>query len=165
MQVIAFLNTYIPLSSMIYMKTESSTKKGKAIEHYIISEFLKNDFDVYVPVVDDGVDLIVRDKKGGFLEIQVKSRKAERDFFIKDFQVKPNFFIICHILDEKIFYVMPSCTFHNKSILKADGRRCFNCVTLKKYEAFKNEKGLELLEKALINPENILSSFVDKQNL
>ena len=40
-------------------------KKGKAIEHHIISELLKNDFDVFVPVVDTGTDLIIKDREEG----------------------------------------------------------------------------------------------------
>ena len=47
------------------MKTKDNMKKGKAIEHHIISELLKNDFDVFVPVVDTGTDLIIKDREEG----------------------------------------------------------------------------------------------------
>ena len=59
------------------METTNFTKKGKAIEHFIISELLKNDFDVYTPVVDDGTDFIIKNRQGGFVEIQVKSRNIQ----------------------------------------------------------------------------------------
>ena len=69
------------------METTNFMKKGKAIEHYIISELLKHDFDVFTPVVDSGTDFIIRNKEGGFVEIQVKSRNiqdSEDLFFIKE---------------------------------------------------------------------------------
>ena len=43
------------------MKTTNSMNKGKAIEHYFISELLKNDFEIFVPVLDTGIYLIVKD--------------------------------------------------------------------------------------------------------
>lgn len=49
---------------------------------------LKNDFEIFVPVLDRGVDLIIKDREGGFVEVQVKSRVINNrdDFFvIKDF--------------------------------------------------------------------------------
>ena len=56
------------------MITNDSMNKGKAIEHYFISELLKNDFEIFVPVLDKGVDLIIKDREGGLVEVQVKSR-------------------------------------------------------------------------------------------
>ncbi|MEK6860459.1 MAG: hypothetical protein AABY07_00670 [Nanoarchaeota archaeon] len=44
-------------------KTENKIYEAmKAIEHWIISELLRNDFEVYVPALDEGVDFICRDK-------------------------------------------------------------------------------------------------------
>ncbi len=37
------------------MNTDNKNKKGKAIEHYIIHELLKNDFDVSVTVIGGGL--------------------------------------------------------------------------------------------------------------
>jgi len=48
---------------------------GKRIEFWVIGEMLKQNFDVYIPLVDDrGVDAIVRRSDGSFLEIQIKAR-------------------------------------------------------------------------------------------
>ena len=144
------------------MKTENSTRKGKAIEYYIISELLKNDFEVFIPVVDEGVDLIIKDRKRGYVDIQIKSRTIKNDddyFSIKDFEPKENFFIICHNINTNEFFVMPSITFHKKSEIYKEKeiiKRKIPYLTLKEYSYHKDEKGLELLRKALENSHNRL---------
>lgn len=56
----------------------SSARKGKIAEMKIIEYFVNRDFEVYTPFVDDkGVDLLVKNKKGGYFEIQVKTRTEE----------------------------------------------------------------------------------------
>lgn len=149
------------------METNDSRKKGKAIEHLIISELLKNDFDVFVPVVDDGTDLIIRNKQGGFVEIQVKSRNIQGDeglFFMKDFKPRWNFFIVCHNLNTEDFFCMPSEKFYEKSELsKQNGKdvRVIRNKDLIKHVWCKNNKGMALLKKALEDPENqLLSSLI-----
>ena len=53
---------------------------GKRIEYSIIAEMLKEDMDVYVPLVDDnGIDAVVRKPDGSFVEVQIKARSAEVD--------------------------------------------------------------------------------------
>jgi hypothetical protein len=55
--------------------TESRLKKGKSVEHGLISELLKRGLDVYLPVVDThGIDILVRSRSGKTAEVQVKSR-------------------------------------------------------------------------------------------
>ena len=55
--------------------TESRLKKGKSVEHALISELLKRGLDVYLPVVDThGIDILVRSRSGKTAEVQVKSR-------------------------------------------------------------------------------------------
>tara|TARA_Y100000034_G_C6899253_1_gene415326 strand:- start:1623 stop:1925 length:303 start_codon:yes stop_codon:yes gene_type:complete len=100
------------------MKTTNPMNKGKAIEHYFICELLKNDFEIFVPIVDSGIDMIIKDRGGGFVEVQVKSRiiRTNKDrFVIKDFSPKENFFIICHNITTNDFFCMPSSKFHEKS--------------------------------------------------
>ncbi|MFH1209624.1 MAG: hypothetical protein V1663_02445 [archaeon] len=146
------------------MKTHDSTKKGKAIEHFIISELLKNDFEVFIPVLDIGIDLAIKDKEGGFVEVQVKSRSMngeDCDFVLKDFIPRENFFIVCHNINDNAFFVMPSVIFHRKATdNRKDNPKRVWYSTIKKYENFKNEKGLDLLKKALENPRNRISGFV-----
>jgi hypothetical protein len=147
------------------MITESSLKKGKSIEYYLISKLLENDFSVYTPVVDDeGIDIIVKNKEGGFVEIQVKSRviKDERDCFtIKNFKPKENFFIVCHNITHKEFFVMPSSNFYDKSQLKIrkdrGEAREIPYYIIRRYRSYRNNEGLELIQRALINPHNKIS--------
>ncbi len=148
------------------MLTQNATKKGKSAEYRIIAELLKYNFDVYVPVVDvDGIDLIAKNKNA-FIEVQVKSRyiKQEKEHFaVKEFIPRGNFFIVCHNLTTDDFYVMPSINFHNRAMDKQDKRgkkKVMTFAQVKKYEAYKNMKGIELLERALRNPKNRINQFL-----
>ncbi len=151
--------------------TKNSNKKGKAIEHYIISELLKNDFDVYTPVVDVGTDLIVKDKDGGLVEIQVKSRMINKDedcFIMKLFEPRHNFFIVCHNINEDIFYVMASKMFHRLSeSYEHNGIKKLKVPyhKLKRRGYYSNNEGIELLKKALISPSNRVKLFLDKEDI
>ena len=142
-------------------------KKGKAIEHLIIYELLKNDFDVFVPVVDTGTDLIIKDREGGLVEIQVKSRDIQSDedvFFIKDFEPSHNFFIVCHNLNTNEFFCMPSKKFHEKSELD-EGKKQRNLTNLKlrKHGWCRDEKGMALLKKALESKQNRISGYLERE--
>ncbi|RMD79482.1 MAG: hypothetical protein D6809_03500 [Gammaproteobacteria bacterium] len=51
---------------------------GKAVELRLLSRLLEEGFEVYVPLVDEGVDAVVRWGDGAFLPLQIKatSRRA-----------------------------------------------------------------------------------------
>ena len=151
----------------VKMKTKDNMKKGKAIEHYIISELLKNDFDVFVPVVDTGTDLIIKDREGGLVEIQVKSRDIQNDedvFFIKDFKPNFNFFIVCHNINTGDFFCMPSQKFHQKSNLdEKKNQRTISYSTIKKHLYARNEEGIALLKKALESKQNRVKGYLNEE--
>jgi hypothetical protein len=134
--------------------------RGKAVEYKIISDLLANGFDVFVPVVDRGVDLIIKDSEGGFVEIQVKSRLIVHpsDYFkIREFTPSHNFFIICHNIADDDFYVIPSKNFYEKSEKIIDDKIIYRRITyqvLLENDFIKNEEGLKLLKKALLDPKN-----------
>lgn len=144
--------------------TENSSRWGKAIEHYIIHELLKNNFEVFIPVVDDGVDMIVKDKQGGYVDIQVKSRNITNDedfFYMKDFKPALNFFIVCHNINKDGFIVIPSIIYDRHSheeIINKKKRKAISFKKLKMY-GYHDKKGLDLLKKALNNPFNKISSL------
>ena len=51
---------------------------GKRIEYWIVGRMLREDMDVYVPLVDDhAVDAIVRRKDGSVALVQIKARSGE----------------------------------------------------------------------------------------
>ena len=80
------------------MKT-SSRHKGKRGEYYVFGELIKRGLDLYLPVVDIGIDAIIRGKDGSaYVELQVKSTETENQagyFNVYDLEPSPNLFIIC----------------------------------------------------------------------
>jgi hypothetical protein len=50
---------------------------GKAAEHIVISELLKRGHTPFIPIIDTGVDIIVKSKsKNCYYELQVKSNNS-----------------------------------------------------------------------------------------
>jgi len=76
----------------------TTQQKGKRAEFLVFGELLRRGADLYLPVVDIGIDAISRLKTGTYLEIQVKATEAENQagyFNVNDLEPKPNLFIIC----------------------------------------------------------------------
>ena len=48
-------------------------RKGKSAELLVFSELVKRGADLYIPIIDMGIDAIVRREDGTHLDIQVKS--------------------------------------------------------------------------------------------
>ena len=53
----------------------TSQQKGKLAELMVFRELVKRGADLYLPVIDVGIDAIIRRKDGTHLDIQVKSTK------------------------------------------------------------------------------------------
>ncbi|MBA7689226.1 hypothetical protein ES703_97730 [subsurface metagenome] len=51
----------------------TSQQKGKRAEFLVFGELIKRGADLYLPVIDTGIDAIVRREDGTHLDIQVKS--------------------------------------------------------------------------------------------
>lgn len=80
---------------------------GKEGEFKVIGELLRRGFDIYLPVVDTGIDCIVK-TKSDFKEIQIKTRakvsgRGRLHFSVKEFSPRPNFYIICYYTHEPNF--------------------------------------------------------------
>jgi hypothetical protein len=78
----------------------TSQQKGKRAEFLVFGELLREGADLYLPVIDVGIDAIVRRKDGTFSEIQIKSTEAEDQagyFNVHDINKCPEgrFFIVC----------------------------------------------------------------------
>lgn len=111
---------------------------GKLGENVIIGEFLKRGFDIYLPVVDKGVDCVVKGASGTFYEIQIKTRATEKRggkyFYVNNFQPRPNFFILCYLAQTEEAYIMPSMIFdeHSSEAYSRRGARRRLVLTKKK---------------------------------
>ena len=82
----------------------TTQQKGKRAEFLVFGELLRRGAELYLPVVDTGIDAISRLKVGTYLEIQVKSTEAENQagyFNISNLEPKPNFFIVCVDMSER----------------------------------------------------------------
>ncbi len=76
----------------------TTQQKGKRAEFLIFGELLRRGADLYLPVVDIGIDAISRMQTETYLEIQVKSTEAENMagyFNVDNLKPKPNLFIVC----------------------------------------------------------------------
>ena len=100
-------------------------------ENVVIAEFLKRNFDIYLPVVDRGVDCIVRSSTGNYYEVQIKTRATTKRgkyiFEVRGFSVRKKFFIVCYQskLEPDSFWILPSKVFkeHGSSRPKYNSHR------------------------------------------
>jgi len=96
-----------------------SSVKGKIGENIIIGEFLKWGFEVYLPVVDRGIDCVIRGSSGKFYTIQIKTRategKGRNYFYVHNFQPSTDFFIVLYSALTDETYVLPSEVFEKHS--------------------------------------------------
>lgn len=87
---------------------------GTLGELRVIGELLRRGLEVYQPVVDLGIDCIIKIEKD-YKEIQIKTRdkvSAELLFDVKKFIPRENFYIICYYIKEpETFWVFPSKVF------------------------------------------------------
>lgn len=93
---------------------------GEIGELYVFSELLKRGLAVYKPLVDEGLDALVRLPVGQVIELQIKSAggasgKDPRWFQMPSFTPRPEFFIVCvEFLHGEVdeVWVFPSPVFH-----------------------------------------------------
>lgn len=93
---------------------------GEIGELYVFKELLKRGIEVYKPLVDEGLDALLRLPSGDVLELQIKSAggaggKDPRWFQMPSFTPRPEFFILCvTFLNEEVeeVWVFPSMVFY-----------------------------------------------------
>ena len=127
---------------------------GKRGELSVLGELLKRGFDIYIPLVDVGIDCVVRTKGNNFKEIQIKTRTPTdkgRICDVKMFEPKGNFFIIYRLDGEKdengedIYWIIPSEVFYSKANLARKGeflRVGMNDKRKSEIKDYKNNFGL-----------------------
>ena len=104
----------------------SNLQLGKYAEYYAKMEFASYGFEVYTSEVDDrGVDFVVKNKAGKFLEVQVKSVRDRNYACIKKSKiVLDNNHLVCFLLfdDEKL----PDCFLFPATVWKEPNGSLFS---------------------------------------
>ena len=85
---------------------ERTSQKGKKAEFLVFAELIGRGADLYLPVIDTGIDAIILKKDGTHLKIQMKATQADDQagyFNVGDIDKRPEdkFFIICVDMNEK----------------------------------------------------------------
>ncbi len=140
------------------METRSSYK-GKRGEYYVFGELIRGGVDLYLPVIDIGVDGIIRGKDGGaYVELQVKSTEAENQagyFNVYDLEPSPNLFIICvDMSNAKLdqyrqpeIWILPSAVYQQHATVQAlKDRSCYRLPLPAKDRRYGNKARAESLE-------------------
>ena len=119
--------------------------KGVLAENIVIEEFLKRNLDVFRPVVDTGIDCVIRAETGQFYEVQIKARVTRKTgkyvFDVRNFKVKPNFFIVLYQMElhPKVYWIVPSEVFAKYCRPKGDVcRLVLNPKTQRALEYYRN---------------------------
>ena len=93
----------------------STRHKGTGGELLVFSELLRRGAELYTPLVDIGVDAVVRGPKGTYIELQVKAtEEPEQDrYFNFYWEPKPNRFFIGVSLKDNPYsvWVIPARVF------------------------------------------------------
>ena len=100
------------------MKAITTQQTGKLAEFLVFGELVRNGADLYLPVIDTGIDAIVRQKDGTYKEIQVKSTEKGWSFHVwfsdkcEEERLK-SFFIVCVDMSKQPpeTWIFPSKTF------------------------------------------------------
>jgi len=104
---------------------EQQAFDGKAAEHIVISELLKRNMEPFIPVLDRGIDIVVKSKKLGlYYELQVKSNnspiKENQKWFVfsGDLQIRENLIYVLVDMISNDIWIIPS------EVVKEHGNQC-----------------------------------------
>jgi len=126
-----------------------SIEQGTLSEHIFTTELLKRNFDVYLPVIDNGVDCIIKNKNG-YKSIQVKSThkpdmrypnkpsykiNVRRGFDSRPYDKGEFDFFAIHLIDIDVWYIIPFKEVASKSTIRISNMG-LNCKYAKYKYAF-----------------------------
>jgi len=100
-------------------KYRHSAGFGKRIEYWVISLLLKEEFDVFVPLVDDqGIDALIHGDNGKIIDLQIKARsntvkigEAAKFYAIKHPECRKNYYFIFYSERMELIWLMSSKDF------------------------------------------------------
>ena len=102
---------------------------GKRIEYNLIGQMLMEGLDVYVPLVDDhGVDAVIKQEDGNYIEIQIKARSSEVTdgdaalFAAIVHDYRPNFYSVFYSERLKTMWIMSSKEFLEECVTNKTGK-------------------------------------------
>jgi hypothetical protein len=97
---------------------KTSSQKGKQAEFLVFGELIRRGADLYLPVIDIGIDAVIRKKDGTCFLIQVKSTEAPAQvgwftFWVLERYKGKNLFTVCVEMSKKPpeIWVLPSEVF------------------------------------------------------
>lgn len=99
--------------------------KGKQGELLVIGELLQRGYQVYLPMVDQGIDCLVDIGGGNYKEIQIKYREDESIFNARKFVPRDSFYIACYLNSRhgREIWIIPSKVFQAKGkVVQVRGR-------------------------------------------
>lgn len=111
---------------------------GKRIEHYVIGLLLKEQFDVFLPVIDDdAIDVVVKRPDGKFIELQIKARSrnvrkgTSARFAAIIHSFRPDYWFVFYSEYLGRIWLLSSEEFLENSILDKSGKRTIQFNTSK----------------------------------
>jgi hypothetical protein len=112
---------------------------GKRIEYWIIGKMLKDELDVYLPLVDDdAVDAVIRRRDNTFTTVQIKARSKDVKvghaglFAAIPHELRENYWFIFYSERMDTMWIMSSAEFVEKAAQNKKGKHkgkstiCFN---------------------------------------
>ena len=107
--------------------TISTQHKGKRGELIVFGELLRRGAELYTPLVDIGVDAVVRGQNGKYVELQVKATEAPNQdrYFNFNWDPQQDRFFICVSLkdDPPSVWVLPWNVFEDYALRSGDNWR------------------------------------------
>jgi hypothetical protein len=133
------------------MELTKSQKQGKIAELLVFEKLIEHGWEIFTPLVDTGIDAILRKRSGDkleLIELQIKSviSKEQSGCFrvddVSDVVSGEKFFIICVDLSEEEHkcWILPSKTFEELSRVSRNKEKNYSTYILDIYSKSKDEE-------------------------
>lgn len=85
---------------------------------------LNSGLHVYVPITYTGHDCIVKSEAGKHIDIEIKTRSPDAHpyYVVDNFEVRDDFYIVCHTLGSEDYWVLPSSVYEAFSTRQKNGQ-------------------------------------------
>jgi hypothetical protein len=142
------------------MRFRHSAGFGKRMEFYLIGKMLKEGLDCYIPLVDDdGIDVVIRQSHGSFIEIQIKARSNDVKFgdaalfAAMTHELRENYYFVFYSERMDIMWILSSQEYLDECVTNKTGKNvgkrsiCFNGKRKKRETGETEEYTLPRFEK------------------